>query len=240
MMRVNFGGLRKIIRDITSKNKPAKDSSVCLSEFLSVVSNTIEHNHSLMQDELANVTMSMQNWILRREFTSSREAVKIGDIFYADLGCNYKPEYSYHHPVLVLEKVGNMVMVVPVSTSPNNITEAFHPEDNPKGSKYLRKVYGADVGEKSDGFEKTGAILLSDIKTISKGRLIEKKGSVNSALFQDIKSRVFKLAFPKQNIELYNTKSELDKLKNEHQKLLAEYNNLKEKLQNSGPESPTE
>lgn len=44
----------------------------------------------------------------------------------------------------------------------------------------MRKVYGNDMGDKSDGFEKTGAILLSDIKVISAGRLISKKGKLKN------------------------------------------------------------
>ncbi len=244
-MRVNFGELRKIIRDTKTKTKLAKDSNVCLSEFLAVINNFIEHNHSLMQDELANIVLSMQNWILRRKFVSSKNPVKVGDIFYADLGFNYKPEYSYHHPVIILEEIGNMVMVVPVSTSPDNIKQAYHPVDNPNGTKYLRKVYGLDAGTKNDGFEKTGAVLLADIKTISQGRLIEKKGSLSNissknSLFYDIKTRTFALAFPKKNIELYNAnkklalaEKELDDLKKEHKNILDAYNALKDEVQST-------
>lgn len=235
-MRVEFGELKKIIKDKTSKNKLAKDSSVCLSEFIASVNNYVEHSHSLKQDEMANVTMSVQNWVLRRGYTSfNKGTVDIGDIFYADLGLNYKPEYSYHHPVIVLEKVGNRVMVVPVSTSKDNIDEAYHPIDNLEGSKFLRKVYGDECGAESDGFERTGAILLTDIKIISQDRLIEKKGALKDisnkdSLFQEIKYKVFTYAFPKQNIELFKTKRDYEHLKEEHEKLLVEYNILIEKV----------
>ncbi|MFR6561075.1 MAG: hypothetical protein ACLUR5_03025 [Eubacterium ventriosum] len=74
------------------------------------------------------------------------------------------------------------------------------------------------MGDKSDGFEKTGAILLSDIKVISAGRLISKKGKLKNinlqdSLFKEIKNTLFKLAFPKKisaytklimNLLLYN------------------------------------
>lgn len=43
--------------------------------------------------------------------------------------------------------------------------------------KKKHKVYGNDSGSKSDGFEKISALLLSNIRTISQGRLLEKKGN---------------------------------------------------------------
>lgn len=242
-MRVEFNELKNIVKDRSSKLKRAEESSACLRGFIASVINLIESCLTLMQDEMANVIMSLQNWVIRRSFTSyKRGDVKIGDIFYADLGLNYVPEYSYHHPVIVLEKIGNRVMVVPVSTSPDNISNAYHPIDNPTDSKYLRKVYGNDYGQNSDGFEKTGAVLLSDLKVISQGRLIEKKGELKNinnkdSLFQEIKNKVFALTFPRQNIELYNAKRDyeilkvnFDSLKNEHNRLIDEYNILKEQI----------
>lgn len=105
-MRVDFGVLRNIIRDRNNKQKAATDSAECLREFLNLDTNLIEENRSMKQDEAANFIMSMQNWLLRRGFSSTKENVAIGDIFYADLGINYKPEFSYHHPVIILEKIG--------------------------------------------------------------------------------------------------------------------------------------
>ena len=158
--------------------------------------------------------------------------IRRGDIFYADLGINYKPEFSYHHPVVILEKIGGMYLVVPVSTTPDNIKNAFHPIDNPDGNKMMRKVYGNDMGDKSDGFEKTGAILLSDIKVISAGRLISKKGKLKNinlqdSLFKEIKNTLFKLAFPKENIRLYKINNEFTSLQQKYTELEHNYNVLK-------------
>lgn len=179
-MKINFESLRNIIRDRHNKNKNTSDSAVCLNEFLNLEVNSVEEIRKMRQDESANFIMSLQNWFLRRNFTSTKICISIGDIFYADLEINYKPEFSYHHPVVILEKIGGMYLVVPVSTTPDNIKNAFHPIDNPDGNKMMRKVYGNDMGDKSDGFEKTGAILLSDIKVISAGRLISKKGKLKN------------------------------------------------------------
>lgn len=233
-MRIDFNQLRTILRASNAKLNDAANSSICLKEFLSLINNLIDHNSSLKQDEAANIIMSLQNWMTRREIGTSRDVVNIGDIFYTDLGLNYKPEFSYHHPVIILEDIGNMVMVVPVSTSPHNISQAYHPIDNPKGSKYLRKVYGNDNGSQSDGFEKTGAILLTDLKTVSKGKLISKKGSLKDinnkeSLFREVKRKVFQLAFPKEHIVMLKMQQEIEKINNEHNKLKQEYNELEEK-----------
>lgn len=177
--------------------------------------------------------IGLQNWFFRRNFTSTKICISISDIFYADLGINYKPEFSYHHPVVILKKIGGMYLVVPVSTTPDNIKNAFHPTDNPDGNKMMRKVYGNDMGDKSDGFEKTGAILLSDIKVISAGRLISKKGKLKNinlqdSLFKEIKNTIFKLAFPKENIRLYKINNEFTSLQQKYTELEHNYNVLKQ------------
>jgi hypothetical protein len=231
-LQVNFGLLRNIIRDKSNKSKNTSDSAPCLNEFLNLEVNTTEEIRKMKQDESANFIMSLQNWFLRRNYTSTKVSVSVGDIFYADLGINYKPEFSYHHPVIILEKIGGMYLVVPVSTTPDNIKNSFHPSDNPGGDQKMRKVYGNDAGTKSDGFEKTGAILLADIKAISAGRLIAKKGSLkdinaSDSLFREIKDSVFKLSFPKKNIELYNLNVDRDAIQQKYNELEKEYNLLR-------------
>lgn len=240
-MRVDFGVLRNIIRDRNNKLKAATDSADCLREFLNLDMNLIEENRSMKQDEAANFIMSMQNWLLRRSFSTNKEPVAIGDIFYADLGINYKPEFSYHHPVIILEKIGGMYLVVPVSTTPDNITQAYHPVDNVTGSKMMRKVFGNDMGTQSDGFEKTGAVLLTNVKAISAGRLISKKGhlkDINSegSLFKEIKDSVFKFCFPKVNIRLYKAEKELAELKEKYSQIEAAYNELRSTI--AGAQDP--
>ena len=137
-MRIDFNALRPIIRNKDNKSKKSTDSTVCLNEFINLDENIIDMHRNLMQDESANFILSMQNWITRRTYTTCHDLIDIGDIFYTDLGINYMPEFSYHHPVIVLEKVGTMVLVVPVSTSIDNIKNAYHPIDNPTGDNRMR------------------------------------------------------------------------------------------------------
>lgn len=234
-MNIDFATLRRIIKDKTSKTKNAIDSPVCLNEFLNVIENLFDTNRKFKQDESSNFIMSFQNWLIRRSFTTYKDRIRIGDIFYADLGINYKPEFSYHHPVIILEDVDNMLMVVPVSSTDANIKAAYHPIDNPNGSKYMRKVYGKDKGDSSDGFEKTGAVLLSDVKTISKGRLIDKKGSMvdinnPNSVFREIKTSVFKFCFPKESIKFDKLSAEFLKLQSKYDELLKECSTIEQEV----------
>lgn len=234
VLNLNFTELRGILRDINSKTKSTEESPVCLREFFKIIENEFQFHRGLKQDESVNFMMSFQNWMLRREYNSCKDKVKIGDIFYADLGINYKPEFSYHHPVIILEKIGNMYLVVPVSTTSSNVQDAYHPTDKPDGDKFLRKVYGNEIPTKSDGFERTGAVLLTDIKTVSQGRLLSKKGSLKNisqegSLFREIKEKTFKLSFPKEQIKLLKTSQELEKAKVENEELRKANEELQEK-----------
>ena len=82
-MKINFESLRNIIRDRHNKNKNTSDSAVCLNEFLNLEVNSVEEIRKMRQDESAHFIMSLQNWFLRRNFTSTKICISIGDIFYA-------------------------------------------------------------------------------------------------------------------------------------------------------------
>jgi mRNA-degrading endonuclease toxin of MazEF toxin-antitoxin module len=208
-MRVDFGKLKRVVDSPNSKSDMATNSSDCLAEFTALISNFAGIAHTFSQEQLASLIISMQNWMLRREFTTCKSNVNIGDIFYTDLGNCYKPELAFPHPVVILEDVSNMVLVAPVSTSSEIVNNAFHPVDNPAGKKEYRKA------GKTDGFEHDCAIILSNIRTISKGRLLEKKGQLNdisnpTSLFYEIKNKGFELCFPKQFIKFRNLSENKD------------------------------
>ena len=186
-VKVDFSRLQKIIADDDSKGKIANNTSICLDEYMNYITNYLLKCKELNEEELAMLVISEQNWLLRRDFFTSKATVDIGDIFYADLGKNYKPECSYGHPVLVMEIIGNMIFVVPVSSSKDKIKEAYHPINNKDGNKNLRKV------TIEEGFNSECSLLLSNARTISGGRLLEKKENIFNSdkgkeLFEEIKN----------------------------------------------------
>ncbi len=233
-MIVDFNKLRSVIKRSGSSTINAKDSSECMSEFTASLSNYIEHNHGLMENELAMITISMEDW--RRKRNKSKltgTTVDIGDIFYADLGIGYKPELAYAHPVVILEEIRGFYLVLPVSTSVDHLTKAFHPTDRPNGVKYLRKVLRTD----GEGFQEDSAIIISNMRTISPGRLHgSKKGALKnitdpSSLFAEIKEKAFKLAFPKYFTQIENLKQEKEILEAKNVELEKTIEGLREELQ---------
>lgn len=210
-MKVNFAKLKKVIICPEAKVRCGNESSEALSEFTAFLTNYIQHAHEIKEEELAMLIMSMQNWVIRRNYTTCKVPVRVGDIFFADLGNNYKPEFAYPHPVLILEKIGGLYLIVPTSTSPNLIQNAYHPIEQKDGMHFLRKV------KQEDGFEQDCVLLLSNIRTISPGRLLEKKGRIHSvfgqdSLLQEIKMQAMQLCFPKQYLEFQKLKEQCAKL----------------------------
>lgn len=211
-MNIDFGKLKTILKSNISKSQQVKNSNGSLLDFTSIISNLIQAMQKVTENELAFIIISLQNWITRRENTKYYEKggnskVDIGEIFFADLGIAYKPEIAYTHPVIILEKIKNYVLVVPTTTSIDTVTIAYHPIDNPNGDKKYRKI------KESEGVEKDCAVILTNITTISQGRLISRKGKLNdinneNSLFNEIKMNTFYYCFPRQYKSYNDMKAE--------------------------------
>jgi hypothetical protein len=241
ILRVDFRSLKYVINDPASATTDGKDNSTCISEFTASLTNYIEHNHGLKADELAMVTISIEDWRRKRHHTRfTKDSVNLGDIFYADLGINYKPELAYGHPVVIIEKIRGLYLVLPVSTSQEHMSKAYHPTANPDGVKYLRKVLKSE----GEGFTDDSVIIISNLRTISPGRLHDKKGSLKditnpNSLFNELKNNALSFAFPKyatlinklekENKELLDQKEELELKINELNSRIIE---LEEKQKN--------
>lgn len=211
MIRLDFGALRRLSNDPASKIRKASESPY-YSQFSFSLANTIELSSNINEDEMALATMSIQNWVSKKEITTCKDPVSIGDIFLADLGNAYKPELAYPHPIIILEEIGGLVLVVPATSSSHSVTAAHHPVSNPKGNKFLRKV------TQQEGFGIDCAVILSNVRTISKGRLLDKKGQMpdisnEMSVFQEIKQKCFNFCFPRQFIKLNKAQEEVIELK---------------------------
>lgn len=217
--KIDFNRLKTAVQKPDAKTTQAQDTSESLGEFLFTVSNFMAYCNNLSEYEVSNITMSMQNWMLRRTYTSSRMAVNIGDFFYTDLGMTYKLECSYPHSVIVLEEIGNMLLVAPTTTSQEYINDGYHPTLNPNGNEYIRRVQNGE-----DDLGATCAIMLSNIRTINPSRLLAKKGTMlnindPSSLFREIKEVVFRKYMPKEHIEYVKLQTALEDLQDEKRKV---------------------
>lgn len=207
MASIRFNILKNILKDKNSKNNKVCDTERGLFDFTSLLSNLVSLIQQLSEEELAFITISLQNWITRKNNTKyydkqGNNEVKVGEIFFADLGIGYKPEIAYTHPVIILEKIKGYVLVVPTTTSKKTLDRAYHPIDNPDGDKRYRKI------KSGEGTERDCAVILTNIMTISQGRLIERKGTLDNikdenSIFNELKMKAFYFCFPKQ-YKIYN------------------------------------
>ena len=178
-----------------SVTKKGGDSEVVWREFLIAAFSFINHcSYKVNEEELSNITISLQNWTFKRKHRDFKDQVNKGEIFLADLGLNN--ELAYCHPVLILNKdIEGKVLVLPVTSTPHIVEKAFHPIASPTGLRKYRKVF------KNDGFDVDSAIIIDELRIINKGRLIEKKGSLNedinlpNSIFQEVNEAAFKLLF---------------------------------------------
>lgn len=194
---LDFPKLRAISNSDISSGILAKNSA-SYSEFAVSLSNLILHTKTMSEADLAFLTMSLQNWIGRRNLSRTQLTINIGDICLADLGMVYSPELGFPHPVVILRDMGEFCFVLPVTSNPNLLSIAYHPEDNPTGNQMFRKV------DKTDGFTDTCVLLLNNIRTISKGRILDsgKNAMIDilnpNSLFNEIYQKCFSIYFPDQ------------------------------------------
>ena len=210
MARVDFKSLDAIIRDATSETRNAGDSSICLSQFLNIISNFTSKANDFTESDLALLTKGLQQFLNRRTFTGCKEDIQVGDIFNVDFGINYELEMSYNHPGLILEEIGDLLLVVPSSTSSTKLSNAYHPVKNKSGYWYYYEV------DKNDGFAERCVLILGNVCTISRGRLLEKKGhltcdiSDENSLYRQIRNIMMQHLFSKEYNKLISKITDLE------------------------------
>ena len=68
MARVDFGLLDKIIKDESAESRCAGNSSICLSQFINIISNLTSQANDFTESDLALLTKSLQQFLHRRFF----------------------------------------------------------------------------------------------------------------------------------------------------------------------------
>jgi hypothetical protein len=240
-MGINYKKLNPSIKDKESKDFKAFDSDIFLSSYIALISQMGNKIQDMSQHELGLYVKSLDTWLNKRNKNNKcDEDVKIGDIFMIDWNINYKPELSYFHPGLIIGLSNEMVLVIPTSSKEKTIDQAYHPIINSTGDWFNRKV------DKSDGFDEECVLLLDNLKSISKTRLLNKVGQLtcdlktNDVLYQEIKNTLIENLFPHEFNMYIDMKNELerekhakamiqhenDRLYNEYMKVKVEYEKL--------------
>lgn len=183
-MQIPIKNLKKYLKDNTSdcKCSNAFDKSIVTQSFLALFNKVINKFSKMTEYETGLFIQSFDKWLDRKDIVNRAEndvKIAVGDICMIDWNINYNPELSYVHPCLVIEDINNMILVVSVSGQQDKINIAYHPEDNPNGDTNYRKV------KVCDGFLKDSVLFLSEMKVISKRRIIHRIGCLTCDLLDE-------------------------------------------------------
>ncbi len=199
-MKVDYKKLSQIANDPACRRQKAKDTSDVLANYLYMMSNLCADADVWSASEMAMIINSLNRWQYKKIQLNqlNHSEVAAGDIVMVDLGLCYTPELSYGHPALVLEAWAGLIFIVPATSSPSGLEQAYHPTDNPSGRWYYRKV------EVSDGFSHDCVLILNNAKIISKFSILSRVGrltcnlSAEGQLFREIKNTLLEHLFPKE------------------------------------------
>ncbi len=133
--------------------------------------------------------ISEANWMLRKKATSCEQFsinIKVGNICFIDYGTAYLNEAGYQHFGLILSIVNSKAFVVPLSSNPYTLSQAYDEVSNPNGKKHLMKL------GKVKGLYKESVLFINDSKFINTARIIDVKAYLNpkGEMFKKIKKRV--------------------------------------------------
>lgn len=144
------------------------------------------------------------------------------------MGNNFSPELSYKHPAVIIEEWANTVLVIPTTSTPAKVAAAYHPNDNPIGKWYYRKV-GV-----SEGFAHDCALILNNVKIMSKARIISVSGTIvgnlsdDNNVFREVRKTMIQNFFSKEWIEYQKLVQAYEKEREKNRTLQENYNKLLE------------
>lgn len=232
-MQIDYEKLASIATDPTSRSTMAKNTSEVLSSYMQILSNLIFAAERLTESEMAMIISSLNRWVTKKDITANR-SYGVGKIVQMEWGNNFSPELSYKHPAVIIEEWTNTVLVIPTTSTPAKVADAYHPIDNPSGEWYYRKV-GV-----TEGFAHDCALILNNAKIMSKTRITSVSGSIagnlsdDNNVFREVRKTMIKNFFSKEWVEhkklvqAYEKEQEKNKaLQEAYDKLLEENKMLK-------------
>lgn len=142
--------------------------------------------------------VSGYNRFKRMKFWSSTSLgidVNVGDICYIDYGQAYINEAGYQHFGLVIATYNHKLLVVPMTSNTNTISQSVNKHDPTKGHLYY-------IG-KVEGLNKPSVLFLNDCKFINSGRIISINGHIcpKGPIFDKIRTCVKEIIFGPHMIE---------------------------------------
>lgn len=166
-------------------------------------------------NEQIRISKSVISWINNYSKTgfSDENNLKAKQIIYVDFGLSITPEMAYCHPALVLKVENHRCVVLPCTSNIEKFENAYHPAYNQYGNKSFYRLY-----TKNGGLQKNTAVDITQIRTISFGR-IKKIFDIQGIELQDFKNIIF-LAhsrfFNYENQKIIYQTNDITKLKKEN------------------------
>lgn len=215
MYKIDHELLASIRADKQNKQVKCTECPELLKQFGFTSSNLSEFiENEFVKHELAKYIKSNEYYISFKKQNSGFH-YKPKDIVYADLGMNFRGEYSYERPCVVLKEGNEKIFIVPCSTSK-------HPYDR---SGNLYPDY--KVGHIHEGFAKDTVIILKDARWISKARVLSKHNNkVSPDLFKEIYDAVFSDIFDKKQKEFSELAVRLNDVEKQNADLIRQNESL--------------
>lgn len=226
-MYINYEKLAAIAINPDSRSTMANDTSEVLACYMQLLSNLIYASERLSESEMAMIIGSLNRWVTKKDISVGR-SYGIGKIVQMEWGANFSPELSYKHPAVIIEEWKNTVLVIPTTSAPSKIANAFHPIDHPDGKWYYRKV------GTTEGFAHDCALILNNAKIMAKARITSVSGSITGNLndetnvFREIRKTMIKNFFSKEWVEYQKLVKTYEQEKQERNKLQEAYDRLLE------------
>lgn len=178
---------------------------------------------------------SIDGWLDRKDDDNQPldrriKDINVGDIYMVDWNLTYSPELSYEHPCVIIEKVGDFLLALPVSGQRQYLEIGYHPIERNEGDKRYRIV------DETDGFNKRCVIHVTQAKSISSTRILYKMGNLTTnengicELLNELKEEILNTYFPIEYNKLLEERNFYEKRSEVLEKSRREYQSRADKL----------
>lgn len=222
MKDLNYGALQPLSKNTPfNKRNKAETSVECMLALLDYQQNFEEIIRQMNIYDATSLLIAEQDWIKRHNFNTYKKGLEKGQVCKVDFGKTYDRETAFIHYALFMGKYKNKFLVIPMTTSNDEVNKAFHPIDNQKGEYRLR------LAKTQEGFPEKAALYMNDAKFISPGRIIDGFNKINVNVLQQIEIHLIKIMFPAFYASVENIEKQNQQLINENLLLIDKLKNMK-------------
>jgi len=199
--------LKNIIYSEKAKEKKldARAYDDCLLEVTVVLKEFFDFIYTEKAETAANGLIALDSWISNRQSGLFKtRGLAIGQVYMADLGLGYDCESGYFHPVIILEIIGSTVLVLPVTSSKNQVNSIGK-------NRYIKLIEKTDFEKQSLSLDVDSVAIMSNLRALGPNRLSAFIGTINADKTKEIKEATASIVFGKIISDYKYKVSELEK-----------------------------